>query len=380
MVCLPKGGFSPLCFWGFPLKETADVSFGNLFFDGFLCSSKEAIKIFPAGNPAIRLQGSSFWSKIESRIRYKFEQNVPHESLQSHFYRVNLVRNFILPLAAAEWRFETEESQMNQLNISFIGTGNMAGAIVRGLAQTQKGAVRMYLFDLDSDKANALAAETGSVAEPDMASAVKAGEIIVLAVKPQNMADLLEEIAPMILGAAEKKLVVSIAAGIELAVYERALPGVAVCRAMPNTSAAVLAAITGLMAGKNLADPDRVKMERIFNAIGSSLWIEEKDIHALIAVSGSGPAYFYYFTEIMAQVGQKLGLPADTAETLARHTAVGAGRMMAEKTESAETLRVQVTSPGGTTAEAIRVFSEKLPAVVEEAMTACADRSAEMAK
>lgn len=266
------------------------------------------------------------------------------------------------------------------LNISFIGTGNMAGAIINGLAKTQKDAVSMHLYDLKTEKAKTLAEKTDSIAESSLEAVVEAGDIIVLAVKPQNMADLLEDIAPLILADAKNKTVVAIAAGIELAVYEKALPGVAVCRAMPNTSAAVLAAITGLMAGSLLTEEEGKKVQQIFDAIGSSLWIDEKDIHALIAVSGSGPAYFYYFTEVMAKVGEKLGLPAETAEKLARHTAIGAGKMLAEKTESAETLRIQVTSPGGTTAEAINVFQQKLPEVVEEAMTACAEKSAEMAK
>ena len=269
---------------------------------------------------------------------------------------------------------------MAKMQISFIGTGNMAGAIIRGLAQTQKDAVDMHLYDLAAGKAQALADLTDSHVASSLAEVIEAGEIIVLAVKPQHMADLLADVAPLILQAKAAKTVVAIAAGIEIAAYEKDLPGVAVCRAMPNTSAAVLAAITGLMAGKNLAEQDKGKIEQIFNAIGESLWIDEKDIHALIAVSGSGPAYFYYFTEVMAAVGEKMGLPAAVSEKLARCTAIGAGKMLAEKTESAETLRVQVTSPGGTTAEAVRVFKEKLPQVVEEAMVACADRSAEMAK
>lgn len=267
---------------------------------------------------------------------------------------------------------------MTKLKISFIGTGNMAGAIIKGLAQTQADAVEMYLYDLLADKAQALAAETNSHIAAAMADAVAAGEIIVLAVKPQNMPQLLEEIAPLILAAPERKTVVAIAAGVEIQTYENALPGVPVCRVMPNTSAAVLAAISGLMAGKHLQQADKAKIEQIFNAIGASLWIDEKDVHALIAVSGSGPAYFYYFTELMAAAGEKLGLPADISEKLARHTAIGAGKMLAEKPESAETLRIQVTSPGGTTAEAIKVFSEQLPKVVEEAMAACARRSEEM--
>lgn len=269
---------------------------------------------------------------------------------------------------------------MEQRSISFIGTGNMAGAIIKGLAQSQKDSVRMYLYDIDTAKARALAEQTGGKAEPDLASAVRDGRIILLAVKPQNMAELLAEIAPLIAAADESKTVLSIAAGIPLAVYERALPGVAVCRAMPNTSAAVLAAITGLMAGQHLTEADRQTVEQIFNAIGKSLWIEEKDIHALIAVSGSGPAYFYYFTEAMAAAGEALGLSREVAEKLARQTAVGAGKMLAEKTESATELRVQVTSPGGTTAQAIEIFQKKLPDVVLEAMRACAEKSADMAK
>ena len=269
---------------------------------------------------------------------------------------------------------------MTKLRISFVGTGNMAGAIIKGLSQTQKDAVDMCLYDLATEKTAALAAETGAAVAKDMAEAVEKGQIIVLAVKPQNMAALLADLAPLVLNAAERKTIVTVAAGVEIKVYEEALPGVAVCRVMPNTSAAVLAAISGLMAGKHLTAEDKAHVEQIFNAIGSSLWIDEKDIHALIAVSGSGPAYFYYFTEAMAAAGEKLGLPHDISEKLARHTAIGAGKMLAEKTESAETLRIQVTSPGGTTAEAVKVFQAELPQVVEAAMTACAKRSEEMAK
>lgn len=269
---------------------------------------------------------------------------------------------------------------MSKLRISFIGTGNMAGAIIKGLGQTQRDQVEMHLFDLATEKATALAELTGAQVCKDLAEAVEKGEIIVLAVKPQVMPNVLKDVAPLVLNAKERKVVATVAAGVELKVYEDAMPGVAVCRIMPNTSAAVLSAISGLMAGKHLLESDKANIESIFNAIGESLWIDEKDIHALIAVSGSGPAYFYIFTEMMAMVGEKLGLPQEISEKLARHTAIGAGKMLAEKTESAEELRIQVTSPGGTTAEAIKVFQAELPEVMEHAMTACANRSEEMAK
>lgn len=269
---------------------------------------------------------------------------------------------------------------MNKLRISFIGTGNMAGAIIKGLGQTRKNSVEMYLFDLATEKAAALAEATGAYVCKSMAEAVEKGEIIVLAVKPQVMPNVLKEAAPLVLNASERKVVATVAAGLEIKVYENAMPGVAVCRIMPNTSASVLAAISGLMAGTYLEEADKTNIESIFNAIGSSIWIDEKDIHALIAVSGSGPAYFYIFTEMMAAAGEKLGLPKEVSEKLARHTAIGAGKMLAKKKESAEELRIQVTSPGGTTAEAVKVFLAELPAVVEKAMTACAKRSEEMSE
>ncbi len=267
-----------------------------------------------------------------------------------------------------------------KLHVSFIGTGNMAGAIIRGLAKTQKDKVEMGLFDLNMDKSTALAEETGSMVAENLEAAVLYADVIVLAVKPQNMADLLQEIAPYCQLAERRQIVISVAAGVEIKVYEQYLPGVAVARAMPNTSCAVLAAISGLMAGKHMEAADKAVAEQLFNAIGSTIWIDEKDIHALIAVSGSGPAYFYYFTEQMAKVGEKLGLQADIAEKLARHTAIGVGKMLEEKTESAETLRIQITSPNGTTEKAIESFSRSLPRAVEDAMRACAERSEEMAK
>ena len=269
---------------------------------------------------------------------------------------------------------------MSALKIAFIGTGNMAGAIIRGLVKTQTGQVEMGLYDLDTEKSAALAAETEAMVAEDAAAAVLFGDVIVLAVKPQGVAGLLKEIAPVLAEAEGHKVVVSVAAGVELAVYEQALPGVAVCRAMPNTSCAVLAAITGLMAGQHLQAEDKAKVEQIFQAVGKTLWIPEEEIHALIAVSGSGPAYFYYFTEQMAKAGERLGLSPEVAAALARQTAVGAGKMLAEKTESAETLRLQVTSPNGTTAEAIAAFEKELPEVVYHAMAACAKRSEELAK
>jgi pyrroline-5-carboxylate reductase len=257
----------------------------------------------------------------------------------------------------------------------FLGSGNMAAAIGRGLT-TQKSPLRLCFYDINADKAAALAAELAAESAEDLAAAVAAADVLLLAVKPQSMSGLLDSLAPLV---NPEKLILTIAAGIPLAYYEERLPGVPVVRAMPNTSAAVLSAITGMMAG-TLAKPEHMQLaEQVFAAVGQVIRIEEKDIHALTALSGSGPAYYYYFTEALAAAGEKLGLAPEVAAALARQTAIGSGKMLAAREESPTELRVQVTSKGGTTAAALAAFGDKLPALVEEAAAACAARSAEMA-
>ena len=264
----------------------------------------------------------------------------------------------------------------------FLGSGNMAGAIGRGLA---KCAVPLQLgfYDLTYAKAQALAAEVGGTATDNLREAAQA-DVLLLAVKPQNMAELVAELASLL--RCTGQLVLTIAAGLPLAWYEQRLPeGLALVRAMPNTSAAVGAAITGLMAGQFASADDKKIAELVFAAVGEYIWIDESDIHALTALSGSGPAYYYYFTEALAAAGEKLGLSARTAQALARQTAIGVGRLLENQPEvPLAELRRQVTSKGGTTEAALKVFagaadSEALPQLVESACRACARRSEEMA-
>ena len=154
-------------------------------------------------------------------------------------------------------------------------------------------------------------------------------------------------------------------------------------RAMPNTSAAVGEAISGLMAGEFATAEHKALAEQVFAAVGSFIWLVEEEVHALTAISGSGPAYYYYFTEALAQAGEALGLSPQTAAALARQTAIGAGRLLQVRTESSPAqLREQVTSKGGTTAAALAVLAEKeaLPQLVQQACRACAERSREMAE
>lgn len=259
--------------------------------------------------------------------------------------------------------------------LCFLGSGNMAAAIGRGLNAMQ-APFALGFYDISEDKAAALANELSADAYTDLAAAVAKADILLLAVKPQSMAGLLADLAPLL---KPEQLVLTIAAGLPLSYYAAKLPAVPIVRAMPNTSAAVLAAITGLMAGPLAGDEHKQLAEQIFAAVGSFVWIDEADIHALTAISGSGPAYFYYFVECLAKAGEQLGLAPEVAMALARQTAVGSGKMLATRQESAETLRVQVTSKGGTTAAALAVWQEGLPKLAADACNACAGRSREMA-
>lgn len=265
---------------------------------------------------------------------------------------------------------------MEANKLVFLGSGNMADAIGRGLVTTH-APFELGFYDIHQEKADELAAELNADSFASLAEAVQAADVLLLAVKPQAMSGLLADVAGLI---RPGQPVLTIAAGLPLAYYEAKLPEVPLVRAMPNTSAQVLAAITGLMAGSLAGAAHKKLAEQVFAAVGETVWIAEKDIHALTAISGSGPAYFYYFTEALARAGEKLGLDAATAAKLARQTAVGSGQMLAQSPSSPETLRVQVTSKGGTTAAALAAFGNALPELVEQACAACAGRSEEMAQ
>lgn len=267
----------------------------------------------------------------------------------------------------------------NDKILYFLGSGNMAGAIGRGLAK-RGTPLRLGFYDITYAKAEALAEAVGGTAARTLAEAAQA-DVLLLAVKPQNMAELLADLAPLL---RPGQLILTIAAGLPLAWYEQRIPvdGLALVRAMPNTSAAVGAAITGLMAGRGASAEDRNLAEQVFAAVGDYLWLDESEIHALTALSGSGPAYYYYFTEALAAAGEALGLKPQTAQVLARQTAVGVGRLLEDRTDvPLAELRRQVTSKGGTTEAALRVFAadDALPQLVAQACRACAARSEEMA-
>ncbi|KGE04202.1 pyrroline-5-carboxylate reductase [Pseudohaliea rubra] len=269
---------------------------------------------------------------------------------------------------------------MAEIRIAFIGAGNMAASIIGGLVAEGHPASTISASD-PSPESLARLREVAPVATgSDNREAVTGADVVILAVKPQVMARVCIDIAPALAGGGAVAL--SIAAGIPVASLERWLgPGVPVIRCMPNTPALLGAGASGLYATAAVSAAQRAHAGTILSAVGLVRWVDsEDDLHAVTAVSGSGPAYFFLFMEAMAAEGQRLGLDAETATALTAQTCLGAARMAAESGIGLAELRRRVCSPGGTTERAIASFqSDELEATVARAMTACLARSKEMA-
>lgn len=267
---------------------------------------------------------------------------------------------------------------MKQPTIAFIGTGNMARAILEGLLSDGYPAASIWATRRQLDLLQDLA-EQGVNTTADNASAVAAADIVVISVKPQMMRETLQALAPAL--QQRQPLLVSVAAGIDAAALERWAGGnLAVIRSMPNTPSLLKRGACGLYANAKVSDAQRASAEQIMAAVGITLWCEtESGIDQVIAVSGSGPAYFFLMMEKMIEAGIALGLDADSARELTLQTALGAAEMAKQTGVEPAELRRRVTSPGGTTEQAILSFErDQLGVTVERAMTACRDRAVEM--
>ncbi|MGD8266043.1 MAG: pyrroline-5-carboxylate reductase [Chromatiales bacterium] len=268
---------------------------------------------------------------------------------------------------------------MKEKTIAFIGAGNMAGALIRGLLQDGHPAERIIAVDPDRQKLDVFSSESGINCTTDNAAAVSAADIVVLAVKPQIVASVAQDLASAV--QKQQPLVISVAAGIRIEHLEHWLgPDCAIVRTMPNTPAMLQAGATGLFASVRVSEEQRSLAESLMRAVGITIWVEHEGlIDAVTALSGSGPAYFFLFMEQMIRSARKLGLGDEEATLLTLQTALGAARMALESDDSPATLRAKVTSPGGTTEQAIRVFEQEgLERIVKQAMTAARDRSIEL--
>ncbi|MDO6386026.1 pyrroline-5-carboxylate reductase [Uliginosibacterium sp. 31-12] len=263
------------------------------------------------------------------------------------------------------------------MKITFLGGGNMASALIGGLLKQGFSATDIQVVELYEAARERLQQDFGVRAVAALDDAAQACEVLVLAVKPQQMREALAPVA----GKLANQLVVSIAAGLRLADIGRWLGGHSLLvRAMPNTPALIGQGMTGLFADASVSAAQRAAVDRIMAAVGSSVWVEEEAlIDAVTALSGSGPAYVFHFIEALEAAGEKLGLSAETARQLAIQTLVGASALAAASPEAPAVLRERVTSKGGTTEAALKSFAADgfLP-MVERALTAAAARGHEL--
>jgi pyrroline-5-carboxylate reductase len=266
------------------------------------------------------------------------------------------------------------------MRIAFIGGGHMTTSLVGGLRSRGAASDDLCVSDPVAAQRERLELEFGVRTTPSNAAAVREAGLVVLAVKPQDMAAAAQSIAAEL--ATRRRLVVSIAAGIRIANLRHWLGGdTPVVRTMPNRPALIGAGITAACAGPGIDDADRAAVERVLLTAGPLVWLgDEAQMDAVTAVSGSGPAYFFLLVEALEDAGAALGLPRDVARQLAAHTALGAGRMVTESADPPARLREQVTSKGGTTAVALAVLERAgLRDIFAEAVAAAARRSAELA-
>ncbi len=267
---------------------------------------------------------------------------------------------------------------MTEQQTAIIGAGVMGEALLSGLVRAGRRVDRLLVGEKRPERARELEERYG-VAVVDNIEAATRADTLALVVKPQDMGDLLDEIAPSL---HDGQLVVSLAAGITTSFIEARVPaGVAVARVMPNTPALVDEGMSALSPGSRCSEDDLVEAESLLRSVGKVLRIPERQMDAVTSISGSGPAYIFFVVESMIEAGVHLGLPRATATDLVIQTVVGSGRMLQETGTHPTVLREQVTSPGGTTASALRELEiHKVRAAFLAAMEAARDRSRALAE
>ena len=268
---------------------------------------------------------------------------------------------------------------MKHQHIGFIGGGNMASSLIGGLISNGYPSDKITVSDLDAEKLARLNAQFNINTEQDSEALANTVEIIVLAVKPQHIQSVAQQICP----AVQKKrpLIVSIAAGIREASLENWLGGnLAIVRCMPNTPALVKTGATGLHANNHVSNEQKNTTESVLRSVGITVWVEtEQELDTVTALSGSGPAYFFLVMEALEQAAIDAGLDQKTARLLTQETALGAAKMALASSESAATLRQHVTSPGGTTEAALGVMEKQgLRGIFHDAVVAAKQRSEEL--
>ena len=270
---------------------------------------------------------------------------------------------------------------MKNVKLAFIGGGNMASSLIGGLVADHVDPKQIGVADINDIQRENLAARHGISTSANNQTIAAGADVVILAIKPQQLKAVAEELAPTI--QQNHSLVVSIAAGIRSSDINKWLGGnAAVVRAMPNTPALVQTGATALFSNEHVTDEQRDLAESILRATGLTLWVkDESQMDAVTALSGSGPAYFFRIMEAIETAGVELGLTKETAHLLTLQTALGAAKMALESHESVANLREQVTSPGGTTEQGLAAMEKhNIDTVFSDVLKAARDRSEELAK
>lgn len=264
------------------------------------------------------------------------------------------------------------------MKIAFIGGGNMATALIAGLAGQLTGAGSLHVVDPNAEALERLAAQYGVSTANGIDVQVAGADVIVLAVKPQQMREVADQLKARL---GNQPLVLSIAAGIRINDLSRWLGGYTrIVRAMPNTPALIAMGITGMVAESGVDAAQREAADKVMAAVGQTVWLDREElIDPVTAVSGSGPAYVFYFLEAMQQAAREMGLDAEQGRRLALATFTGAAQLAAQSGDPVEVLRQRVTSKGGTTHAAITSMEAAgVKEAIVAAMKAAAARGREL--
>ena len=255
----------------------------------------------------------------------------------------------------------------------------MASALIEGMTNKVMPKPQIHVVDLNPDALDRLKTQFGVTTSPDLSDALLKCDVIVLAVKPQQIHDVVIPLLPYV----KNQLILSIAAGISTTDLSRWLNNYgSIVRCMPNTPALIGKGAAGLFAMEAVTDEQKALAETIMQAVGMTLWLDQENlIDAVTAISGSGPAYVFYFIEALEAAGKSLGLDASQASALALATFQGASELAVLSTESVALLRERVTSPAGTTFATLSVMeNHQLKELIISAAKAAADRSVELGK
>ena len=270
---------------------------------------------------------------------------------------------------------------MKNFTVAFIGSGNIASSMIGGLIANGMDAQQLIAADPDKTQQKLIAEKYGIRVLDVNCEAAKKTDVIIFAVKPQLMQKVVKEISEKI--NVENRLILSVAAGVKLKSIENWLgQSSSVVRVMPNMPALIQAGASALYANTQVQEKQKNIAETIMRSVGTAVWLSsEEQLDTVTALSGSGPAYFFYFMELIENRAIEMGLNKEDARLLTIETALGAAKMALLSSFNLRTLREQVTSPGGTTEQALNIFLKgKLDELVNNAMDAAKERSIELSE